>query len=130
LPGFADCLSRFDSREHVDVYVSGQLSGLAQKSVERLALAAGIPPRTLQEFLARYRWDEDAVRRRLHHLIARDHACPHSIGLIDETSDPKKGVQTPGVQRQHCGAVGKKDNCIVPVHLGYAADDFHTLLDG
>jgi SRSO17 transposase len=130
LAGFADCFGRCDTREHLAVYVSGQLSDLAQKSVEPLALAAGIPPRTLQEFLARYRWDEDAVRRRLHHLVARDHACPHSIGLIDETSDPKKGVQTPGVQRQHCGAVGKKDNCIVTVHLGYAADDFHTLLDG
>jgi len=34
------------------------------------------------------------------------------------------------VQRQHCGALGKKDNCVVTVHLGYAAADFHTLLDG
>jgi len=106
------------------------LSDLAQKSVEPIALAAGIPPRTLQEFLARYKWDENALRQRLHHLVARGHACPHSIGLIDETSDAKKGIKTPGVQRQHCGAVGKQDNCIVTVHLGYAAGDFHTLLDG
>lgn len=127
---FEDCFSRCDTREHLAVYVNGQLSDLAQKSVEPMALAAGIPPRTLQEFLARYKWDENVLRQRLHHLIAREHACPHSIGLIDETSDPKKGVKTPGVQRQHCGAVGKQDNCIVTVHLGYAADDFHTLLDG
>jgi SRSO17 transposase len=130
LARFADCFARCDTREHLAVYVRGQLSDLAQKSVEPMALAAGIPPRTLQEFLARYKWDEDALRRRLHHTVARERASPHSIGLIDETSDPKKGVQTPGVQRQHCGAVGKKDNCIVTVHLGYAADDFHTLLDG
>jgi SRSO17 transposase len=95
-----------------------------------MALAAGIPPRTLPEFLARYKWDENGLRKRLHHIVARDHACPHSIGLIDETSDTKKGVKTPGVQRQHCGAVGKQDNCIVTVHLGYAAADFHTPLDG
>ena len=130
LARFEDCFSRCDTRQHLAVYVTGQLSDLAQKSVEPIALAAGIPPRTLQEFLARYKWDEDALRRRLHHIVAREHACPHSIGLIDETSDPKKGVKTPGVQRQHCGAVGKKDNCIVTVHLGYAADEFHTLLDG
>jgi SRSO17 transposase len=130
LAGFEDCFSRCDTREHLAVYVNGQLSDLAQKSVEPMALAAGLAPRTLQEFLARYRWSEDGLRQRLHHIVARDHAGPHSIGLIDETSDPKKGVQTPGVQRQHCGAVGKKDNCIVTVHLGYAADDFHTLLDG
>jgi SRSO17 transposase len=127
---FEDCFSRCDTREHLAVYVRGQLSDLAQKSVEPMALAAGIAPRTLQEFLARYRWNEDALRQRLQHIIARDHACPHSIGLIDETSDTKKGVKTLGVQRQHCGAVGKQDNCIVTVHLGYAADDFHTLLDG
>jgi hypothetical protein len=36
-----------------------QLSDLAQKSVEPIALAADIPPRTLQEFLVRYKWDED-----------------------------------------------------------------------
>ena len=34
------------------------------------------------------------------------------------------------MQRQHCGCVGKQDNCIVTVHLGYAADDFHCLVDG
>jgi SRSO17 transposase len=130
LARFDDCFARRDTREHLDTYVQGQLSDLAQKSVEPMALAAGLPPRTLQEFLARYKWDENALRQRLHRIVARDHACPHGIGLIDETSDAKKGVKTPGVQRQHCGAVGKKDNCIVTVHLGYAADDFHTLLDG
>jgi len=130
LARFEDCFSRCDTREHLAVYVGGQLSDLAQKSVEPMALAAGMAPRTLQEFLARYKWNENSLRRRLHHLVARDHACPHSIGLIDETSDTKKGIKTPGVQRQHCGAVGKQDNCIVTVHLGYAAGDFHTLLDG
>lgn len=130
LARFEDCFARCDTPEHLAVYVTGQLSDLPQKSVEPIALAAGTPPRTLQEFLARYKWDENALRRRLHHIVARDHAGPRSIGLIDEISDPKKGVKTPGVQRQHCGAVGKKDNCIVTVHLGYAADEFHTLLDG
>ena len=34
------------------------------------------------------------------------------------------------VQRQHCGAAGKIDNCVVSVHLGYATPDLHALLDG
>ena len=84
LARFEDCFARCDTRQHLAVYVSGQLSDLPQKSVEPIALAAGIPPRTLQEFLARYKWDEGALRRRLHHIIARDHAGPHTIGLIDE----------------------------------------------
>lgn len=130
LARFGDGFSRRDTREHLAVYVNGQLSDLSQKSVEPMALAAGIAPRTLPEFLARYKWDENALRQRLHHIVARDHACPHGIGLIDETNDTKKGVETPGVQRQHCGAVGKHDNGIVTVHLGSAGNDFHTLLDG
>ena len=130
LSRFADCFRRRDTREHLAVYVGGQLSDLPQKSVEPIALKAGVPPRTLQEFLASYRWDEDSLRRRQHEIIASEHASPRSIGIIDETSDTKKGVKTPGVQRQYCGAVGKQDNCIVTVHLGYAVDDFHCLLDG
>jgi len=130
LSRFADCFGRRDTREHLSVYVRGQLSDLGEKSVEPIALKAGMAPRTLQEFLASYRWDEDGLRRRLHTMVATDHASPRSIGIIDETSDTKKGVKTPGVQRQYCGAVGKQDNCIVTVHLGYAADDFHCLVDG
>ena len=42
----------------------------------------------------------------------------------------KKGDKTPGVQRQYLGTVGKQENGIVTVHLAYAADDFHCLLDG
>jgi SRSO17 transposase len=41
----------------------------------------------------------------------------------------EEGEKTPGVQRQWCGATGKADNCIVTVHLGYAVDEFHCLLD-
>lgn len=89
LARFDDCFRRRDTREHLAVYVSGQLSTLAQKSVEPMALAAGMPPRTLEEFLARYRWGKDDVRQRLHVIVVREHASPRSIGLIDETSDLK-----------------------------------------
>ncbi len=71
-----------------------------------------------------------AVRNQLQQIVARDHVVPVRIGIIDETSFVKKGIKTPGVQRQHCGAVGKQENCIVTVHLSYACKDFHCLLDG
>lgn len=130
LKRFDDCFARKDTRAHLPVYVEGQLSELNEKSCEPIALRAGIAPRTLQEFLAQHKWDEDAARRRLQQIVMKGHSGPHSIGLIDETSDVKKGTKTPGVQRQWCGTVGKKENCIVTVHLGYATGDFHCLLDG
>ncbi len=42
----------------------------------------------------------------------------------------KKGDKTACVQRQRCGAAGKKENCVVSVHLGFATPSLHTLLDG
>lgn len=127
---FDDCFPRKDTRAHLPEYVEGQLSDLPRKSVEPMALKARVPVRTLQEFLSQHQWDDDRLRDRLQQIVVRDYARPQAIGIIDETSWVKKGEKTPGVQRQHCGAVGKKENCIVTVHLGYAAADFHCLLDG
>lgn len=127
---FDSCFGRVTARQHLDTYVQGQLGNLPRKSVEPMADAAGTPPRNLQEFLSLYRWDESAMRDRLQQLVAAGHAHIHSIGILDETSFVKKGHQTACVQRQHCGAVGKTENCVVSVHLGYATPDFHTLLDG
>lgn len=108
----------------------GQLSDLERKSVEPMADAAGTPPRDLQQFLGLYRWDESAMRDTLQQQVARRRAHRQSVGILDETSFVKKGDQTACVQRQHCGAVGKAENCVVSVHLGYATPDFHTLIDG
>lgn len=130
LKRFDDCFARKDTRAHLPVFVRGQLSDLPEKSVEPIALEAGVPPRTLQQFLSLLKWDENRMRDRLQALVRDEHAGPHAIGIFDETSDIKKGEQTPGVQRQWCGRLGKKENCIVTVHLGYALDDFHCLLDG
>jgi SRSO17 transposase len=51
------------------------------------------------------------------------------VGVIDETSCVKKGEQTPGVQRQYLGCVGKIENGIVTVHVGVAKGRFRALLD-
>lgn len=130
LERFADCFGRRDTRAHLPVYVRGQLSELPRKSVEPMALAAGTPVRTLQEFLTHLTWDEERMRQRVASIVAAEHADEESLGIIDETGWVKKGDQTPGVQRQYCGSVGKQENSIVTVHLGYASGDFHCLLDG
>jgi SRSO17 transposase len=127
---FADCFARQDTRAHLGVYVRGQLSDLPEKSVEPIALEAGVAPRTLQEFLSQLKWDDPRLRDRVQEIVRTEHAGAHAIGIFDETSDPKKGDKTPGVQKQWCGRLGKLDNCLVTVHLGYAAGDFHCLLDG
>src|SRR5262249_6393943 len=127
---FGDCFADRRSRDHLSVYVQGQLSDLDRKSVEPMALRAGVPPRSLQEFLSQFVWDELLMRDRVQQIVATEHAGPNTIGLIDETSTVKKGTKTPGVQRQWCGHVGKVENCMVTVHLGYVQGDFQCLVDG
>jgi SRSO17 transposase len=140
-PAFAAYLRRFrDSfgqdrtAAHFDTYCRGLLSDLPRKSVEPIALAAGTAVRTLQEFLVTARWDHDHARDTLHrHLGAVLAGLPAdplgTVGVIDETSGRKWGDQTPGVQRQYLGCVGKIDHGIVTVHLAVARGTFQALLD-
>jgi SRSO17 transposase len=129
LEKFDDCFQRKDTRAHLPVYISGQLSDIPEKSVEPIAINAGVAPRTLQEFLSQLHWYHDKMCDRLQYIVKTEHAGAHAIGIIDETSFVKKGDKTPGVKRQWCGTRGKKENCIVTVHLGYACGAFHCLLD-
>ena len=127
---FADCFCDHRCREHLPVYVRGQLSNLDRKSVEPIALASGVAVRTLQEFLSLLSWDHERMLDQLQQIVAAEHAGPGSVGLLDETAFAKKGTKTPGVQRQWCGTLGKIENCVVTVHLGYTRGDFQCLLDG
>jgi len=127
---FDDCFGRIEPTERLKTYVTGQLSDLQRKSIEPMADAASLPPRNLQQFLSLHKWDEMRMLNTLEQIVANDHQHPCSVGIFDETGHPKKGDKTPGVQRQWCGNTGKKDNCVVTVHLNYTAGDFHCLLDG
>src|ERR1035437_2921707 len=121
---------RAESRAHFRLFARGQLGTLERKSLEPIADAGKVPPRCLQQFFTRYRWDENGVRDHLQHDVAWKYGRPSGLFVIDETSDAKKGEWTAGVARQYCGESGKIDNCIVTVHLAYVADQFHVLLDG
>ena len=110
LDPFADCFGRSEPRQHLAEYIRGQLSGLQRKSVEPIALFNHVKPRTLQEFLSADQWDHERLRDHVQQIVARDHADPLAIGIIDDSGHLKKGVETPGVQKQYCGNVGKTDN--------------------
>ena len=128
---FADCFRSPETRGHLGQYVQGQLSNLLRKSVEPMAQLVGVPPRTLQEFLSFSKWDHDRLRDTVQRIVARDHAEPQAIGIVDESGHPKKGNKTACVHRQYCGASGKVDNCVMGVHLCYAGFDgkFRATLD-
>jgi hypothetical protein len=52
LARFEDCFARKNTRAHLPVYIRGQLSDLQRKSVEPIALAAGVPGARCKNFSA------------------------------------------------------------------------------
>src|SRR5215813_10034025 len=103
-PALADFLDQFlfccgytQTFAHLGTYVRGLLSDLPRKSVEPIALQAGTPVRTLQEFLKDHAWDQAAVGELLQRHAAQTLAAlPDDglgvVGLIDETSAVKQGT--------------------------------------
>jgi len=45
------------------------MADLKRKSIEPIALAAGVPVRTLQEFLSQFVWDHARVEKMLQHRV-------------------------------------------------------------
>src|SRR5436305_3507577 len=128
------CCGYTQTFAHLHTYCKGLLSDLKRKSVEPIALASGCTVHTLQEFLRDHLWQYAGVRQRLQgHVAASLPTIPAddlgTVGLIDETSALKAGTQTPGVQRQYLGCVGKVANGIVSVHLGVCRGRYKTLFD-
>jgi len=131
---YRDCFLQKRTTAHFDNYCRGLLSDLPRKTVEPIALEAGTAVRTLQEFLTTARWDHPRMRDTLQQHLAQAVAevpadTLGTVGIIDETSCRKWGDETPGVQRQYLGCVGKVDNGIVTVHVGVAKGRFQALLD-
>jgi SRSO17 transposase len=131
---YRGCFLQKRTSAHFDNYCRGLLSDLPRKTVEPIALEAGTAVRTLQEFLITARWDHQHMRDLLQRQLADALAVVASdtlgtVGVLDETSCRKWGDETPGVQRQYLGCVGKIDNGIVTVHVGVAKGRFQALLD-
>jgi SRSO17 transposase len=128
LAEFAD-VAITPTRKLIAAYLRGQLGPLPRKSVMPMAREAGIAPRTLQELLSLHRWDEQLMIDTLQRHVWRARGSLDSVATILETCCPKKGMRTPGVELQRCGASGRTRNCVQLLHLGFSDGDFNCILD-
>jgi SRSO17 transposase len=119
------------------VYLRGLLQEGERKSIEplsrRVSLPAELasvadPEQALQQFVNQSSWDEMAVAREYRAAMAEALADPAGVLVIDDTTFPKQGRHSVGVQRQYCGALGKKANCQCAVSLHYVAPKGHCPL--
>jgi SRSO17 transposase len=119
------------------VYLRGLITDGERKSIEPLSrrvplpaeLKVKVPEQALQQFVSQSPWDEQAVWRRYRAVMAEALADPGGIFVIDDTSFPKQGKHSVGVQRQYCGALGKKANCQCAVSVHYVSPKGHYPLD-
>ena len=119
------------------VYLQGLLIDGERKSIEPLSRRVSLPDeldvkdpdQALQQFVNQSPWDHEPVLRRYRSLLAKTFASPDGIFLFDDVSFPKQGKCSVGVQRQYCGALGKKANCQVAVTVHYLSPRGHYPLD-
>lgn len=123
LAPFASLFQRTQSRQSLERYITGLLTDLPRKNCDTIAAAvAGTSTERLQHLLTDADWDplmldEQRVRR----LVTQ--TPPQGILVLDDTSFPKQGKTSVGVQRQYCGALGKRANCQAVVSAEYVVDE-------
>jgi SRSO17 transposase len=116
--------------DHAVAYLRALVDDVPRKNGWHLAARVGdAHPRGMQRVLDRYVWDVEAVRDALRDLVLEMFGDPAGILIIDETSFPKKGSHSVGVQRQYCGALGKITGCQIGVFLAYASPKGAALFD-
>ena len=134
---FAADFNRPRQRAWCAVYLAGLLQDGERKSIEplsrRVALPAALagtqdPDQGLQQFVSASTWDEAAVAARYRALLAESFANPAGVFVLDDTTFPKAGTHSVGVQRQYCGALGKKANCQAAVSLHHVGQAGHVPL--
>jgi SRSO17 transposase len=143
---FALLFGRVENQVHSLGYVRGLLLAEGRKSVEPMALMFGgsvlqilaIEQATVlawQRFLTVAQWEADMVQREIQ-AVFNEEFVPSTrrwsigtVGVIDESSFPKSGKESVGVQRQWCGRLGKTENCQVGLFLVGVTPDGTALLD-
>ena len=111
--------SRVEVRRRAMAYLRGLIAPVERKNGWQLAEAAGDPtPDGMQDFLARMRWNADAVRDDLRAYVVEHLGDPGAVLVLDETGFVKKGVKSAGVQRQYSGTAGRIENCQIGVFSG------------
>ena len=126
----ASRFARPEPRRRALSYLQGLLSSVERKNGWQLAeQAREATPYGMQRLLSSAVWDADLVRDDLRAYVLEQLGTHEAILVIDESSFPKRGSKSAGVQVQYCGTTGQVENCQVGVDLSYVTAKGHTLID-
>lgn len=110
---FATCFTRAAQRDAATQYLDALFNDSERKSMQAMHGRLGDPSsyEALQHFITDSPWEAAPLWARLRTLVP----SRQGILAVDDTSFPKQGHHSVGVQRQYCGALGKIANCQVAV---------------
>ena len=108
-------------------YCAGLLVSDGRRSVEPIAAVTApaevsAQHQRLLHFVADAPWSDEPVLAKVREMVlpAIERHGPIEAWIIDDTSFPKYGSESVGVQHQYCGQLGKQANCQVVVTLSIA----------
>ena len=110
---FAGCFNRRAQRDAASQYLDALFNDSERKSMQAMHGRLSDPSsyEALQHFITDSPWEAEPLWARLREIVP----VRRGILALDDTSFPKQGKQSVGVQRQYCGALGKIANCQVAV---------------
>jgi SRSO17 transposase len=116
-----------DRARPLNDYCAGLLVLDGRRSVEPMAALTALAEASVQHqkllhFVANSPWAEKPALAKVRELVlpALEQHEPMQARIIDDTSFPKCGSHSVGVQHQYCGQLGKQANCQVAVTLSIA----------
>jgi len=125
--GLSSVIGHADRAGPLRDYCTGLVLPGQRKSVEPMA-ARTAPARTaaqhqsLLHFVGIATWSDEKLLTKVREMVlpAIEKEGPIEAWIIDDTSFPKQGKHSVGVQHQYCGQLGKQANCQVTVSLSIA----------
>ena len=116
-----------DREQPLNDYCAGLMVAEGRRSVEPIAAVTApeevaAQHQRLLHFVANAPWSDTAVMGKVRQLILPviERRGRIEAWIIDDTSFPKCGTKSVGVQHQYCGQLGKQANCQVAVTLSVA----------
>ena len=101
------------------IYLKGLLGDEPRKSIEPIALQAGVNVRDLQNFIGQSHWSVEPTICIHQQMIDETLGEDDAVVILDESGVVKQGLpwtrsrgkDSVGVDHQYCGSVGKVANC-------------------
>lgn len=125
--GLTSVIGHADRAGPLHDYCAGLVATEGRKSVEPMAAVTAPAEVSMQHqkmlhFVANSPWSDEPVLAKVREMVVPqiERHGPIEAWIIDDTSFPKQGKHSVGVEHQYCGQLGKQANCQVAVTLSIA----------